>query len=244
MAFDLPRTLTLPSGLRVRVRRRTSEPTSPGSPAAGAPLWDDVVRRFDEDVVIDARQEPIDVRDLALSDFHVLRAVVTKAGILAEDEVEIDWHNCGQLLVARPCEGLETGPWEDGEAHDPELDGTAPFGEPVETLAVRVGRVRQVRDVTLARGPCARAGRSSRRSGANRSTLTRRSSWGWESEGWRDLRTPNLWQAPRRLGKQGFVSERSLLAAITVGSRAKGLRIGQGKNNEPARGITWLAGQE
>src|SRR5690554_2356653 len=121
----LPRKLTLPSGARVVLRPREESPRPVEPPAHGAPIFSDAIELFDREVKIERDKKAVDVRDLPLADFHVLRAVATKAGLLHEDEVDFDCHNCGERLVARPCERLEIGPWVDGEIDDPELDRTA-----------------------------------------------------------------------------------------------------------------------
>lgn len=150
MTFALPRTLTLPSGARVTLRR-TSSRTEPAAPAGeDAPLFAEVIELFEHDVEITKGNAVVDVHELPLADFHVVRAFLVKAGLVHEDEVEVDCHNCGELLVAHPCQGLETGPWEDGELGDPELDRTAPLGVPLDTPPIRLGRVREARSITLA----------------------------------------------------------------------------------------------
>lgn len=149
MAFALPRTLTLPSGARVTLRRTSSAVARPR--AAGAPLFSEVLALFEEGAVAMTKDgAPLDVRELPLADFHVLRAFLIKAGIAGEDEIEIDCHNCGEVLVVRPCSGLETGPWEDGELGDPELDVTAELGVPLAIEPIALGRVRQATTITLA----------------------------------------------------------------------------------------------
>jgi hypothetical protein len=148
--FALPRTLTLPSGARVTLRR-TSARTEPAAPASDeTPLFAEVLELFEHDVALSSGNEKLDVLDLKLADFHVVRAFLLKAGLVREDEVEVDCHNCGELLVATPCQGLETGPWEDGELDDPELDSAAPLGVAIETAPIRLGRVREARTLVLA----------------------------------------------------------------------------------------------
>jgi len=150
MAFDLPRTLTLPSGTRVTLRRRSSRALGPAHPREGAPLFSEVLALFDDDVVIVRGKTELDVQDLALADFHVVRAFLTKAGLVHEEEIEIDCRNCGELLIAHPCRALETGPWEDGELGDPELDTMLEIGVPLETAPIALGRIRQATTITLA----------------------------------------------------------------------------------------------
>jgi hypothetical protein len=145
----IPRRLTLPSGARVVLRPRMGGPRAVEPPEGGAPIFSDAIELFDREVKLERDKRECDVRDLMLADFHVLRAVATKAGLLHEDEVEVACHNCGERLVARPCEQLEIGPYVDGELDDPELDRTAELGVPLEIAPVPLGRVRQARTVTL-----------------------------------------------------------------------------------------------
>jgi hypothetical protein len=149
MAFALPRTLTLPSGSRVTLRRSSKDGINAVRTAEGAPLFSEVIALLDGSVELVKDGQPLDVHDLPLADFHVIRGVLTKAGLVAEDEVELDCHNCGGPLVARPCAGLETGPWEDAEATDPELDRLPELGVPLQTSPIRLGRVRTASSVTL-----------------------------------------------------------------------------------------------
>ena len=141
MAFDLPRTLTLPSGLRVTVRDGTARPRPPG-------LFGDVLAL--------GLELPVDIEDLVLADFHVLRAVLAKAGRIEEDEEEITCQNCDAALALKPCSRLETGPWEHGEADDPELDRTGPFGTMLDCGVVLAQRtVREARALWDAPSPFA-----------------------------------------------------------------------------------------
>ena len=151
MAFDLPRTLTLPSGTRVTLRKRSSLAIA-GARAqddARAFLFSDVLALLESDVAIAQGKTELDVHDLALADFHVIRAFLTKAGLVHEEEVEVDCRNCGHVLTAQPCRDLETGPWEDGELGDPELDATAELDVPLATAPIDLGRVRQANTITL-----------------------------------------------------------------------------------------------
>ncbi len=151
-AFRLPRTLTLPSGTRVTLRERAA-PVS-GERAEDEPmLFSDALALVRNKVALvsEASEErELDVLEMPLSDFHVLRALLTKAGLLHEDLVSFLCINCDEELSTRPCEGLETAPWEDGELDDPELDTLAPCGEPLEIEPIELGRVRTVRTITLA----------------------------------------------------------------------------------------------
>lgn len=116
--MKLPSSLTLPSGAKIRLRS-AGVPSRPRARRTGEPLFSEVLALFDEGVVgIDGK----DVRDLSLSDFHVVRAVLTKAGFVDEEAIEIACHNCGAPIRTRPCAELEIGPYVDGELSDPELD--------------------------------------------------------------------------------------------------------------------------
>jgi hypothetical protein len=81
----------------------------------------------------------IDAGTLPLRDFHVVRAVLARSGVIEEEEIEVSCRNCGATMRLRPCAALEIGPWADGEAKDPELDTTLPVGEPIEVPAIDLG---------------------------------------------------------------------------------------------------------
>jgi hypothetical protein len=144
----LPSRLTLPSGAAVTLRA-VRPPGEPRRRAPDAPLFEETLAALDGEAV---RLEggALDPRGLALADFHVLRAVLTKTGYVAEEEITVDCRNCGAAISARPCERLEIGPWVDGELGDPELDQTLPFGEPHPIPEISLGRVRVARAVTFA----------------------------------------------------------------------------------------------
>ncbi len=151
---ELPRRLTLPSGRRVTLGPRRTEragPTEPKEAAAPGGLFAEAIAVLEGRVQLaDAKSgDPLPPRDLALADFHVLRAVLTKVGLLEEDEIEIGCVNCDEVLVVRPCSGLELGPWKDGELDDPELDATAELEVPLPIATIGLGRVRAARTVTL-----------------------------------------------------------------------------------------------
>jgi hypothetical protein len=147
----LPRALTLPSGRRVELSAhdQAAPDDRPTTPRA---LFDDAVAAFETGRVTlrVASDETLDIGDLPLADFHTLRAVLTRAGVLREEPVEITCGNCGRELRASPCRDLEIAPFVDGELDDPELDHTEPFDAPLEVAPILVGRVRQARTVTLA----------------------------------------------------------------------------------------------
>ncbi len=152
MALPLPGQLTLPSGTVVRLRRGGSErEREPGDePEPGAPLFADALAAFsDGRVTLTKGGSALSVSSLPLRDFHVLRAVLARSGVIADDEAEITCRNCDAPILVRPCGLLEVGPWVDGEIDDPELDSTLPFGAPIEVPPLPLGRVRMARSITF-----------------------------------------------------------------------------------------------
>ena len=147
---DLPARLTLPSGVTVQLRRGAG-PT-PLARAPGAPLFSEALAALSAPgalVSLTSGGKKVDVGALTLRDFHVLRAVLARSGVVEEEEIEISCRNCGRPSNVRPCAALEVGPWVDGELDDPELDTTLPLGEPIEILAIPLGRVRTAEHVTF-----------------------------------------------------------------------------------------------
>lgn len=143
----LPRRVTLPSGRRLELRARR-EPLV--AVRADKALFDDVLALADQALELTDDGARVDVRDLALSDFHLLRALLLRAGFAEEAEVRVPCRNCEAELRVKPCASLEIGPWVDGELGDPELDATLPFGEAHEVRPVPLGRVRTARTATFA----------------------------------------------------------------------------------------------
>jgi hypothetical protein len=134
----------------VQLRAGKSRAQGPVTRAAGAPLFSEVVEALAaERVAITRDGKPLDVGALALRDFHVLRAVLARCGVIEEEEVEIRCRNCGAPIHVRPCAALEIGPWVDGELDDPELDATLPLGLPIDVPRIPLGRVRTARTVTF-----------------------------------------------------------------------------------------------
>jgi hypothetical protein len=91
----------------------------------------------------DATGAAVSLRNLPLSDFHTLRALLRKLGKLPESDVKISCQNCKRRFSVKPCQTLELGPYRDGELDDPELD--APF----DFDAVHRLPVSEVADVRL-----------------------------------------------------------------------------------------------
>jgi hypothetical protein len=152
VAFVLPRTLVLPSGARVTLQRRMAPCIRPSEPSETQKeaLFAKAIASTERNVEILEDGAARNVFDLPLADFHVLRGVLTKAGLLEEEAVDMACRNCGARIVVTPCRHLETGPWVDGEADDDELDRTAPFGEPLAIDPLTLGRVRTISSITLA----------------------------------------------------------------------------------------------
>jgi hypothetical protein len=142
--MKLPASLTLPSGAKVKLRAGKGADV-PRKRVAGEALFSEVLSLFDDGVVV---LDGADVRDLALSDFHVLRAVLTKHGFVAEDEIEVSCANCETKLRLQPCAKLEIGPYVDGELDDPELDALEPANteHDIEGLGVLKLAPRTVRE--------------------------------------------------------------------------------------------------
>lgn len=123
---DFPKRLHLPSGRVLQIA--TSQPT--GSHAQSG-LFGGALRLFEDGFrLADDKGIAIPVGSLALADFHTLRAVAHRTGLLAESAVSIPCRNCEKSFEARPSEALELGPFIDGELSCEELDAPFPFGEP------------------------------------------------------------------------------------------------------------------
>jgi len=72
---------------------------------------------------------PIAPDTLDIEDFHVLRIMLTRAGLLTEEPVEVPCDNCNATASLRPCQAFEPGPFLDDELYDPELDRAFDFEE-------------------------------------------------------------------------------------------------------------------
>ncbi len=74
-------------------------------------------------LTVDGRSRSVD--SLLARDFHALRALATARGLLPDPAVSIPCSNCEKRFVVRPGAAFPTGPFDDAELHDDELD--APF---------------------------------------------------------------------------------------------------------------------
>lgn len=146
--YRLPRGLTLPSGRRVSLRPHDGATNA--ATETSAELFALERRVLDARVTIEERGARVAIDELALGDFHLLRAVATKAGLLDEEAFTFACHNCGKELDAEPCALLETGPWEDDEASDPELDRALEPGTEIAIPPIALGRVREAKTVVFA----------------------------------------------------------------------------------------------
>lgn len=115
----------LPSGRVVALAVRAGE-LPKRRRAKGAPLFSELRDVVDAgDLTLrDEGGAPLVFGDLALGEFHALRAIATRLGWLDEETVDFECRNCGAALKVRPCEKLALGPFVDRELGDDELDRT------------------------------------------------------------------------------------------------------------------------
>ncbi len=148
MSQELPRAVQVPTGRIVHLEaKRNAKKRARG---VEDPLFSEAILAFESgDVAMRADGLPITVYALDLRDFHALRAILTRAGLLAEDEVEIRCRNCDAEIRHLPCGALPLGPFVDRELQDPELDATLDLATAHEIPEVSLGRRRAARTVTL-----------------------------------------------------------------------------------------------
>lgn len=148
--ITLPSRLTLPSGTTVQLRRDASDERPPVERVPRAPLFEEALVALTSDrvtLLVDGAK--LDIGSLALRDFHVVRAVLMRSGVIREEPVEVSCRNCRAELSVKPCSALEVAPWADGEANDPELDTTLPFLQAIDVPPIMLGRVRMAKTVTF-----------------------------------------------------------------------------------------------
>lgn len=142
-----PQRLHLPSGRLVRLKTLGT----PSIPPPASTLFADALRLFEHGVVIeDERSRIVSVDDLRLDDFHTLRAIAYRIGLLAEEPVTVRCRNCDASFDTRPSQALELGPFLDGELDDPDLDAPFPFGEPQTIPEVSLSEGRTANTIVLA----------------------------------------------------------------------------------------------
>ncbi len=145
----LPARVQLPSGQVLALEAQ--ERLTPPSPLPGAPFAAEAVALFESGrVTLRRGRAVVDVQTLELSDFHALRAIVTRAGLLREEPVELVCCNCQAPFVHHASAALELGPFVDRELHDPLLDTTLDLTAAHAIAAISLGRSREARTVTLA----------------------------------------------------------------------------------------------
>lgn len=71
--------------------------------------------------------KPLELGELTLTDFHSLRAILTRLGKIPEEAVSIVCQNCDTRFEVKPASALELGPYADDELDDDELDGRFAF---------------------------------------------------------------------------------------------------------------------
>jgi hypothetical protein len=134
-----PHRVHLPSGRSVALEVRSDgERRGARARARGAPLFSELLDLLASDVTLVERGATVDPTTLPLRDFHVLRAIATRLGWLAEEPVEIACRNCGAAFAASPCSSLELGPFVHGELHDDELDATLDLSVPHPIPPIRL----------------------------------------------------------------------------------------------------------
>jgi hypothetical protein len=145
-----PHRVHLPSGRSVALEVRGEvEQGGPRARAKSAPLFSELLDLLAGDVALVERGATIDPMTLPLRDFHVLRAIATRLGWLAEEPVEIDCRNCGATFSMSPCASLELGPFVHGELHDGELDSTLDLSVPHPIPIVRLPAGGNASEATL-----------------------------------------------------------------------------------------------
>jgi hypothetical protein len=71
--------------------------------------------------------KPLELAELSLTDFHSLRAILTRLGRIRDDDVSIVCQNCDTRFDVKPTSAFELGPYADDELDDDELDGRFAF---------------------------------------------------------------------------------------------------------------------
>ncbi|HEU4408312.1 MAG TPA: hypothetical protein VFS43_23820 [Polyangiaceae bacterium] len=160
----LPVRLRLPSGARVSVRaserprqvRDALRPAADEGPAGGRPAAAPTLLGAYDALdggaveVLSEQNGRVPIAGLSLEDFHVLRALVTRAGLLDEGPEPVECSNCGHRFRVRPCEHVEFGPFLDDELDDPELDEPFDFATAHPLPPVRLPGGGEASEVRLA----------------------------------------------------------------------------------------------
>jgi hypothetical protein len=113
--------LELPTGRVVELTLLSRGPAI--EPAPGAPLFAAARELLRTRVAVtELGGARVDAGDLALADFHALRAIAAHEGWLAEEEVAVECLNCGAEIRVRPSRAMPLGPFVERALDDPELD--------------------------------------------------------------------------------------------------------------------------
>jgi hypothetical protein len=145
-----PHRVHLPSGRSVALEVRGDvERRGPRARAKGAPLFSELLELLSADVALVDGGATVDPTTLPLRDFHVLRAIATRLGWLAEEAVDIACRNCGAAFSVSPCASLELGPFVHGELHDEELDATLDLSVPHAIPTIRLPSGGSASEATL-----------------------------------------------------------------------------------------------
>jgi hypothetical protein len=110
------------------------------------------------DLALIEGRRAIDVFALELRDFHALRAIATRVGLLGEEAVKVSCRNCGHPIHLEPCAALELGPFVDAELDDPDLDQTLDLSVRHAIPAIDLGDRRVANDVAMVHVSVATAG--------------------------------------------------------------------------------------
>ena len=148
MSRALPPDVQVPSGRIIHLE--TKKGAKPRAAVPGDALFSEAIAVFESgDVAMRVDGVPITVFALELADFHALRAILTHAGLLVEEPVEIRCRNCDAEIRHSPCRAMALGPFVDRELDDAELDARLPFGVSHDIPQIALGRVRTARSVVL-----------------------------------------------------------------------------------------------
>ncbi len=150
MKVELPTKRSVIVRARGEVRPRPPQLPKSKSQFSGAL---DLFTSGDIELLASKTKDAIDVRSLALADFHALRAIATHEGWLTEESMELVCTNCDAAFEHAPSAALAMGPFLEHTLDDAELDATLAFGEPHPILPIRVGergRGREAREIVLA----------------------------------------------------------------------------------------------
>ena len=143
----LPASVHLPSGRRVRLSdaaalRAKEHARSAAKQGGSGPFAEALLVLSGEGTLATEGGDALDVLSLSVRDVHVLRALVTWAGLVDEEAEGFTCENCDAPFEIAPSEAMEIGPFVDGELSDPELDAPFPFGRALAIPRIALPSVR------------------------------------------------------------------------------------------------------